>query len=189
VVTAGQTLWRIARAYGLRVDELAGTNGLDDPTRIEVGRRLWIPGATNLLEVPPAGAAPGADLGPGTFMWPVRGSVSSGFGARSGRRHAGIDIRAPSGTPVRASRDGLVAYSGSRFRGYGNLVILDHGDNVSTYYAHNSSNLVEEGQQVRQGDRIARVGRTGNASGPHLHFEIRRGNVLLDPLKHLPSPS
>src|SRR4030095_13288638 len=106
----------------------------------------------------------------GLFLWPVDGEVSSGFGMRDGRPHDGIDIRAENGTPIYASAAGEVVHSDS-LSGYGNLILIRHRDNYFTAYAHNDKNLVKEGQRVEQGDLIARVGDTGNATGNHLHFE------------------
>ncbi len=120
------------------------------------------------------------------LIWPVRGKVVSKFGWRGPRHHDGIDISAPEGTPVRAAADGIVIYSGSGFRGYGNLIVIKHTPRVFTIYAHNKKNLVRKGQRVRQGQTIALVGSTGNATGPHLHFELRIGNKPVDPLKYLP---
>jgi murein DD-endopeptidase MepM/ murein hydrolase activator NlpD len=96
-----------------------------------------------------------------------------------------VDILAPEGTPVRAARDGIVVYSDNQLSGYGNLVIIDHGNNLATVYGHNSVNLVRLGASVRRGTVIARVGQTGNASTPHLHFEVRRGQTPVDPLPYL----
>ena len=106
------------------------------------------------------------------------------FGSRHGRLHAGVDISAPQGADVLASRDGTVVYSGSRFRGYGNVVMIDHGDGFLTVYAHNSKNLVQMGERVARGQVIARVGATGNATGSHCHFEIRKGQVAVDPQRY-----
>jgi murein DD-endopeptidase MepM/ murein hydrolase activator NlpD len=192
VVERGQTTWRIARAYGLSVEELAEANDLEDPTEIEVGQRLFIPGAARALEVEPyrperTGEQEAlASRNRGDYIWPVKGRLVSRFGMRGGRRHTGIDIAAPAGTPVRAARAGEVSYAGSGYRGYGNLVILDHGDGFRTYYAHNRKILVKRGEKVRRGQTIAKVGSTGRSSGPHLHFEIREGSRVLDPLPRLP---
>ena len=120
------------------------------------------------------------------FSWPVQGGiVVSPFGMRHGRQHAGIDICAPSGSPIYAARDGVVAYSGHKFRGYGNVVMIDHGDGFSTVYAHNTANLVQEGDVVVRGQIIARVGATGNATGAHCHFEVRNDNLSVDPRGYL----
>lgn len=120
------------------------------------------------------------------FSWPVDGGVArSGFGLRHGRLHAGLDISAPGGSDVHAARDGSVVYSGHGFQGYGNVVMIDHSDGFVTVYAHNSKNLVTEGDQVVRGQTIAKVGATGNARGSHCHFEIRRGQVAVDPQHYI----
>ncbi|MCL2421188.1 MAG: M23/M56 family metallopeptidase [Defluviitaleaceae bacterium] len=126
---------------------------------------------------------------PAQFLWPVSGEmrITSPFGLRidpiSGREeyHAGMDIAAPEGTPIVAVRDGVVTFSGWQ-EGYGNTVIIDHGDGHSTIYAHNSRNLVLADQSVRMGQHIADVGSTGMSKGPHLHFEMRIDDVAVDPL-------
>lgn len=118
------------------------------------------------------------------FIWPVDGAVVSGFGMRGGRMHEGIDITAASGTPIRAAAAGTVIWSGWR-GGYGNAVVIDHGDGLATLYAHASALLVEVGQFVSQGTTVALVGSTGNSSGPHLHFEVRVNGSAVDPLLYL----
>jgi len=183
VVEAGQTLWRIARAYGLTVDELAEANGILDPTQIEVGQQLVIPGALTEVEVP-INPVPTVVRG---WRWPVdNGEIISSYGAwRSHGHHKGVDIRGRHGQPVKAVRAGTVTYSGSSMRGYGKTIIVNHGDGLTSLYAHNSSLLVQVGQSVDLGDPIARVGHTGNASTDHCHLEIRRHDRPLDPLTFL----
>ena len=112
--------------------------------------------------------------------------VSSHFGVRDGRPHEGIDLAAPKGTPVFAAADGTVAYAGNGMRGYGNILVLRHANGLMTVYAHNSVLLASRGQPVRAGDRIALVGQSGRASGPHLHFEVRVGEIPRNPLAMLP---
>jgi len=200
VVQPGQTLWRIARAYGIGLESLAAANGIDDPTEIEVGRVLVIPGATAAREVPayPAeiprhprrlGDSPEttAETRALSFRWPLPGGkVVSSFGApRRGRRHQGIDIAAAWGAAVLAAAPGRVIYAGSGMTGYGNTVIIDHENGLESLYAHNSRVLVHEGERVERGQPVARVGRTGNATADHCHFEIRRGRVPIDPLRYL----
>ncbi len=119
------------------------------------------------------------------LMWPVEGHITSRFGPRGSSFHDGLDISAPLGTPILAAASGEVMYSGA-LRGYGNIVILRHRDGYVTVYAHNQKNLVREGERIRRGQVIARVGQTGRASGPHLHFEIRKDNLARNPLRHLP---
>ena len=113
------------------------------------------------------------------FVWPCDGVVVSGFGMRWGRMHEGIDIGCAYGTPNRAAASGTVIYSGW-LGGYGNLVVVDHGNGLSTAYAHASSLLVGVGQSVSQGETVSLVGSTGNSSGPHLHFEVRVNGDAVD---------
>jgi len=118
------------------------------------------------------------------FIWPCDGVVVSGFGLRWGRMHEGIDIGCAYGTPNRAAAAGTVIYAGW-LGGYGNLVVIDHGNGLSTAYAHASSILVGVGQSVSQGETVSLVGSTGNSSGPHLHFEVRVNGQAVDPLLYL----
>jgi len=138
----------------------------------------------------PGGDPDGAGAPPG--MAPAPGTVTSGFGARPDpidggtRYHTGVDLRAPAGSPIAAARDGVVRRAGPR-GGYGNAVEIDHGGGVTTLYAHASELLVKPGQKVSAGQEIARVGATGRATGPHLHFELRVGDSPVDPsLSNLP---
>jgi murein DD-endopeptidase MepM/ murein hydrolase activator NlpD len=122
------------------------------------------------------------------FAWPVAGGeILSRYGApRRGRRHAGLDIRGPKGQDILATRAGEVAYSGSALSGYGKMVVLDHGDGLQSVYAHASELLVKTGDRVDRGQPVARVGRTGNATTDHCHFEIRKNRVPVDPLPYFP---
>ena len=168
-VQPGESLWSISRKYGVTVEELVSLNGLSEPNKLSVNQRIQIPGT-----------------GGGKWTWPIAGGVIlARFGVNRGaQRHRGIDIRGQSGQQVRAVRAGRVV-SNSRMRGYGETVVVDHGDGFRSLYAHNSTVLVEPGEPVRRGQPIARVGRTGNASTYHCHLEIRRGNVPVNPLRYL----
>ncbi len=130
-------------------------------------------------------AATPAKPAPGSFLWPVKGVLYSKYGMRDGLKHDGIDISAPEGTPVVAAADGRVIYSGDGVSGYGNLIIVKHEGHFATVYAHNKENLVAKGDFVSAGQLIARVGQTGRASGPHLHFELRKNSKPIDPGSHL----
>ena len=117
------------------------------------------------------------------FIWPVRGAIVSEFGiGELGKRNDGINIAAPSGTPVRAAADGEVVYRGSELEGFGNLLLVKHADGFVTAYAHNDSMLVKKGDVVRKGQVIAKVGQTGSVTTPQLHFEIRQKLKSVDPL-------
>jgi murein DD-endopeptidase MepM/ murein hydrolase activator NlpD len=134
-------------------------------------------------------AQAGGSNGSGTpsaagLVWPVNGPVVSGYGMRWGRMHEGIDIAAGLGTPIRAAAAGTVIHAGW-LGGYGNLVVLDHGDGLATAYAHASAILVGVGQSVAQGETVSLVGSTGNSTGPHLHFEVRVNGTAVDPLLYL----
>jgi len=123
------------------------------------------------------------------LMFPVpSGGLSSGFGFRRGVFHAGLDITACKGQPILACADGAVVATGSRkgYRSYGQTVLIDHGNNVYTHYAHASRVLVRPGQKVRRGEKIALVGATGRATSPHLHLEVRLGKQLLNPYPYFP---
>jgi Membrane proteins related to metalloendopeptidases len=121
----------------------------------------------------------------GMFIWPSEGPVNSVFGWRWGRPHDGIDIGGDSGDPILATATGEVVYS-DRLGGYGNLIVLKHPNGLFSAYAHNKKNLVKTGSQVHQGQLIARMGATGNATGEHLHFEIRDQQSTYDPQQFLP---
>jgi murein DD-endopeptidase MepM/ murein hydrolase activator NlpD len=118
------------------------------------------------------------------LIWPVNGVLTSGFGPRWGRIHEGIDIGAATGTPIRAAAAGRIIYAGYNSGGYGNLTIIDHGNGLSTAYAHQSAIYVGGGS-VSQGTVIGAVGSTGSSTGPHLHFEVRVNGSPVDPLGYL----
>lgn len=112
------------------------------------------------------------------------GRFCSGFGMRNGAMHDGVDICAPSGTPIHAADKGIVIFSG-RLRGYGNTVIIRHDGHYVTVYSHNRANRVREGERVARSQTVAEVGTTGHTSGPNLHFEVRRDNLACNPLDYL----
>ncbi len=118
------------------------------------------------------------------LVWPVSGTITSGFGPRWGRMHEGIDIAGGSGTPIAAAASGTVIIAGWS-GGYGNLVVIDHGNGISTAYGHNSSLAVSVGQSVGQGTIIAGMGTTGNSTGVHTHFEVRVNGNAVNPLDYL----
>lgn len=206
VVRPGDNLWQISQQTGTSVDVIRRTNRVGDVRALQIGERLWIPGSNGVpsasTAVAAVGAAPerprtlagqwGSDCSDASrehglrFEWPVAGRLTSAYGLRRGRLHDGIDIAAAKGTPIHAAEAGKVVYVGNRLGAYGRVVIVKHVGSWATVYAHNDRNLVEEGDFVEQGDPIARVGRTGNASAPHLHFEIRRSNRPRDPIPCLP---
>jgi lipoprotein NlpD len=195
-VRTGENLYRIGMAYGIAHQELARINGISNPDRLRVGQRIFIPGGTRALPVSLITPERATDEAPssrelprgqGVFIWPLeRGVVTSKFGPRGQSFHDGIDIGAPVGTTVRCAREGRVIYSDT-LRGYGNVVIVQHPGGYATVYAHNAENLVRDGAHLRQGDVVARVGRSGRTTGPNLHFEIRKDNIARNPVYFLPT--
>jgi len=201
-VQKGDFLTAIAERYGASPEDITEANGLQHPERLEVGQRLFIPGLEKLVA---RAARPAATKGgtadraqvkkaaatdpgkaPTRFVWPVTaGEVVVGFGKK--QDHRGIDIRATEKTPVYAVAEGVVAYSDSKQPGYGHLIIVRHGGDIVSVYAHNRRNLVDEGDAVRQGQQIAEVGSSGKSRAPHLHFEIRMKGKAVDPLIYLPA--
>ena len=175
-VKKGESLWSISREYNVKLESIIAANNIKDASRISAGQQLRIPNV------------PGARSNICNFIWPVRGRITSPYGMRviSGRKdfHAGIDIGGPTGTTIVAAESGRVSYAGY-MRGYGNVIILSHDGGYSTVYGHNSVNLVRKGQYVKRGSIIAKLGSTGNATGPHLHFEIRASGKPVNPLSYL----
>lgn len=195
VVKRGETVWRISRRYGVTVESIVRANGIRDVTDVPTGARLIIPdprdpSGSQAVPAPLAAPSPAefdraareAGL---QFGWPLRGSLNSRFGGRRGRPHEGLDIGARKGAPIGAAEAGRVVFS-DRLGDYGRVVILKHVGDWSTVYAHNRKNLVKRGAFVEKGDAIAEVGDSGNASGYHVHFEIRKGQTPVDPLRYLP---
>ncbi|MEB3275402.1 MAG: peptidoglycan DD-metalloendopeptidase family protein [Cyanobacteriota bacterium] len=208
VVRLGDTLRKIATRYGMTLQDLLRQNPGIETARLVVGAPIRVvqssparqrlilglkPAASGGLswpELPEFGNDddPGnRDLSASGWMWPTRGMFSSGFGWRWGRMHKGIDIANNVGTQVVAARDGVVSFSGWHGGGYGYLVTLTHPDGSRSLYAHNSRLLVQEGQEVQQGQQISLMGSTGRSTGPHLHFEIHPpGRGAVNPLSLLP---
>jgi murein DD-endopeptidase MepM/ murein hydrolase activator NlpD len=212
-VQPGDSLASISRGSGTSIQDIAEMNNIEDPSMLRPGSRIFVPKARKSLfsrrksrksrknpQVTAARSTPTSEtvkstpekkssssivLDRGRFHWPLRGPISSKFGLRKGRPHEGIDIRAKKGAPIRAAASGTVVFSG-RLRGYGQMLLIKHQDEFFTAYAHNSKNLTHKGKHVKRGEIIARVGNTGRTTGPHLHFEVRKGRKARNPLFFLP---
>lgn len=179
-VRRGETMWGIARRYGVGLAALMAANPTIIPERLRVGALLRLPERKTRL----AGRQGWRSLAP-RWQWPLAGRITSRYGWRWGRMHRGLDIAASPGTPVRAAAAGRVLFAGWQ-SGYGLVVILAHPDGYQTVYGHNSRLSVKAGQWVPAGAVLAAVGATGNATGPHLHFEVRVPGGYVDPLRVLP---
>ena len=213
-VTRGESLSSVARRYGVTVAALAAANRLpNDRVPLKVGQRLVIPaaGSAGGVEKPAArvarktgdasprsaSARPPADFffavpdfadALTAFAWPKEGAITSSFGRRRLGWHRGIDIKGERGEAIGAAAPGVVVVSGVEPR-YGRVVKIEHEHGFTTVYAHNDDNLVEVGDWVVAGQRIASLGRTGRATSYHLHFEIRREGRVYNPLYMLPLPA
>lgn len=195
-VKRGDTLWRVAHASGSSVKALARLNGLSAPYTLEVGQKLRLKGSAAASSAKStsrktsgasrssvAKAAP-PPVGSRCWRWPAQGKVVIPFSSAQGG-NKGIDIAAQRGAPVYAAGAGKVVYAGNRLRGYGNLILLKHGEDYITAYGHNERILVTEGQQVKAGQQIATMGSSG-ASQVGLHFQIRYRATAIDPQRYLP---
>lgn len=203
------TLTSIAAQYKVSGIALAHVNDMLYESSLPVGRRIFIPNKKKLAKyvdmkmlrnslasadenkrIKDKSKSSGSTSSAKTstaFIWPIQNpKVTSEYGMRKGRHHDGIDIGVPSGTPVLAVADGEVLFA-EYFSSYGNLILLKHKNALFTVYAHNRKFLVSKGQKVKQGQTIAESGKTGRASGPHLHFEVqKKGGIKIDPLMMLP---
>ncbi|NLM37851.1 MAG: M23 family metallopeptidase [Firmicutes bacterium] len=165
----------------MSLNELAALNPGLNPEKIRSGDYLYV---RRLTTVAASRGRGGLRSLPLALSHPLPGArLTSRYGVRWGRMHWGIDLAAPAGTPVYAAAAGIVTFSGWR-TGYGLVVVLDHGS-YQTKYAHNTENLVRVGDEVRRGQSIAKVGKTGNATGYHLHFELVINGEKVDPLLYL----
>jgi len=177
-VGSGETLWNIAEAYGVDSDRLAEANRrISDPDRLREGDMVYIPGARRQADVAVARLS---------FIWPLQGEVFREFGRSGHRRSLGIGIKAREGEPVVASESGEVVFASDDFRMYGRTIIIDHGDEYATVYAHNSRILVEEGARVSRGEKIAEAGSSGRAESPGVYFEVRYREEPRNPMHFLP---
>ncbi len=190
-VAPGDTLWSLARNYHVDLAGLMSINRISDPTRLSIGRELVIPGriaqpaASASRQSMPVAAPVIASGWDGSLDWPLQGMLTQQFGPQSnGLFHHGLDIAGNTGMPVLAAQRGLVVYAGW-LPFYGQAVVIDHGSGFRTLYAHLHDFLVRVGDFVMQEQVIGHVGATGNATGPHLHFEVRQNNEAINPLPYL----
>jgi len=187
-IQPGQTLTDISLAYAVPVETLTEANGLTSGGTIYAGDRILIPGVSTSFWADVVVLSRGVAS---RFIWPLSGEVVSTYGPRVHpileirEHHDGIDIDVPEGTTVRAAAGGTVSFYGEQ-PGYGNLMILEHGDGFYSLYGHLEAAIASRGRYVDMGQAIALSGNSGISSGPHLHFEIRNGEFPIDPLRYLP---
>ena len=183
-VKRGDTLWKISKLYDVEVKELVKVNRLPSATKINVGQKLFIPSA----EIKRDYANISSNIASsGMFSWPVAGKVISYFGNKKGLvTNKGIDIEAREGSSVVAADSGIVSFIDENMKGLGKTIIVDHENGFSTVYAHNSEIMVRVSEKVKRNQLIAKVGKTGRATKPYLHFQIRKGHEPQNPFYYLP---
>ena len=215
-VKSGETLYAISRIYNMKIDKLIEINDLKEPYGVKVGQQIKITKIENIEPIKPELAKNSENkneqlktLPPnkeilskkesekisdklsdkfffGQFSWPIRGSIISKFGPKSGGLYNdGINIRAKEGVEVKASQSGSVAYVGNELKGYGNLVIIKHSNGWITAYAHLQKTFVKRGQKIAKEEKIATVGATGNVASPQLYFGLRKGRDAVNPQNYL----
>lgn len=211
IVKRGESLYTISRMYNVDITTLSKVNNLQTPYSLSVGQKLLLPASvssqpvaskTATAQTPKSSYSAKTQTSKTTiketytppainrktkFMWPVKGTVISGFGnLGKGRKNDGINIKSSLGANVSAADSGVVAYSGNELKGFGNLILIKHSDGWITAYAHNDKLLVKKGQKVARGEKIATVGSTGSVTTPQLHFEVRAGKKAVNPRNYLP---
>lgn len=189
-ILKGETLWRIAKEYGVDVNLLANANHIRDFNSLRVGQLVFVPYAKEqkqITRIYRARQYPKVKT-EDVFFLPIRGGkVTILFGEDKGRiKNKGIDMMAAKGSFVYASKTGVVTFSDPQMRGMGHILVVDHQDGYSTIYAHLARSMVREGEVVKQGQSIAVIGTSGDITVPTLHFEIRKNGKAVDPLGLLP---
>lgn len=200
IIKKGDNLWNIARKYDISLNRLLKYNNINNPNLIHPGQALIIPSTSVIKNIKTDTISYNKKNNKVKstrrikkkyskkfkFIWPAKGRITSEFGVRRSpynkkmEFHTGIDIACKLGKNFTAAERGKVIFSGIR-RGYGKTIIIQHKNGYKTVYAHALLSLVKTGQYVEKGQLIGRVGNTGLSTGPHLHFEIRKHNVALDP--------
>lgn len=189
-VQSGDTVESVAQKYKAKPEEILKfpLNNLNpkNPTLV-VGQKIVVPGGSKpyiarQVQIYSGPVPQGASRGVGRLIWPASGSITQGYYWY----HRAIDIASYIGNPVRAADSGYVVAAGWSDVGYGNYIVLDHGNGIQTLYAHLNRYFVNAGDSVGQGTVIGHVGNSGNSTGPHLHFEVRRWGVQQNPFSYLP---
>ena len=178
-VEAGQTLWKISKLYGVDIDDILRLNHISESSAIEIGQVLLILNRLRSQNIPVKSS--GDD-----FIWPLRGRIIAGFGSTYRNLiNKGINIQAPVGSEVLATRSGRVVFYSNSFGNYGKTIIIDHGDGLRSVYSRISEIFVQPGENVQKGRLVGRVGVSVRDKNSYLHFEIRKGAMPQNPLFYL----
>ena len=178
-VEAGQTLWKISKLYDVDIDDIIRLNHISEEANVEIGQVLLIPNRLKPQNIPIKSS--GDD-----FIWPLKGRIISGFGSNYHNLiNRGINIQAPAGSDILATRAGRVVFYANSFGNYGKTVIIDHGDGLRSIYSRISEIFVQPGENVQRGSLVGRVGSSIRDKNSYLHFEIRKGAMPQNPLFYL----
>ncbi len=179
-VAKGQTLWRIARLYGMEVEDLAALNNILDSSKLEIGQQLIIPSGRKIKTLV-------ADNPDEDFIWPLKGKIIAAFSQTVNHTvNKGLNIEPSRSLDVQASRSGVVAFYNRDFLDLGKTVILEHPEGFWTVYGRNQEVYVKPGDAVAKGMTIAKAGSAGRDNKVYLHFELRKGSKSENPLFYLP---
>lgn len=184
-IKSGDTIAALAPRYQVSVEALMVANPDKDPCRLKIGDNLIIPVGDGRGVAVNSLPSRGYKSASASLMWPVVGTITSPYGWRKSGFHHGVDIAGEIGTPIRASADGIVAFTGTK-PVYGRTVIISHNGGRETLYAHLQTIKVNQQQSVKKGQIIATIGTTGNTTGPHLHFEVKVDGKNINPVSQLP---
>ncbi len=191
----GETVWAISRKYNVSPQTIIALNGIKDVTDIEVGTEILIPRTdyspntktASLSTSTPTSTGSTSSVSSKGFIWPAKGKVTHRYGdIVAGQKNTGVDIESQTGQDVLAAKGGVVEAVTNNPNGWGKVVVLRHSGDIHTWYAHNSKILVRKGNWVRRGQVIAKVGQSGSATRPELHFKVFRSDKPVNPLSYLP---
>lgn len=184
IVKKGDTIESIGREHNTSPRMIQQINEIYDPDDLSPGMRILLPKPPLFKKTKPV-TPPTKSAVKTSLVWPSQGTISSGFGVRHGRMHEGLDITKDKGREVKAAGNGVIAFAGVK-NGYGKTVIINHGQGVTTLYAHSAKLYVKKGMKIKKGVTISKMGTSGRSSGIHLHFEVRKNNKPQNPLRYLP---
>ena len=190
-IKKGDSLYKIAKCSNINLEDIKQRNKNIQERKLKIGKVIKLPYFSNInnckkLPRKISKKKKKQKIIKKIFKWPVSGEVVETFGIKkSGRRNDGINIKAPSGSPIRAARSGKVIYRGNELLAWGNLILIKHTNGWTTAYAHLEKFYVELGEQLKTGDIVGAVGKTGNVFDYQLHFQVRKNSKPLDPLKYL----
>ena len=186
------TLYSISRFFDVPMDRIVASNNMLPPYLLSKGQKLVIPTESvpeKMVKRKPKWAKKTLPVPKNKrlrFAWPLKGKLLKKFGKpKLGQKHEGINIAATKGQIVKASEDGVVVYTGNALKQYGNLILIKHAHNYITAYAHLDQYHAKRGSKVKKGQKIATIGQTGNVDAPQLHFQIRKNNKVINPMRRL----